>query len=86
MTHHAPHARAAGRIDNLSAGFVSDLDGFIRQHRPDAWFFGHTHRWLETEVGGTMIRNVSLGYPSELQSDKETEVLLRGLIGHGGPC
>lgn len=85
VTHHAPHPEVAGSIDSLSAGFASNLDGFIRRHHPDAWFFGHTHRLLGARIGqgatATRLINISLGYPSEVYPDSEAQKrLLRGLI------
>lgn len=85
VTHHAPHRAVAGPIDAVTPAFVSDLDNLIRDHQPDAWFFGHTHRWLEARIGSTLIRNVSLGYPGEVDPAQERSLLLRGLIGIGKP-
>lgn len=83
VTHHAPHREAAGQLDNVSPAFASDLDSLIRRHQPDAWFFGHTHRWLETRIDGTLIRNISLGYPHEVDPQHERTLLLRGMITDG---
>jgi len=83
ITHHAPHPAVAGKIDSLSAGFASNLDSFIRRHRPHAWLFGHTHRWLDARIGGTLLRNVSLGYPHEVDLQHERALLLRGMIEDG---
>lgn len=67
VTHHGPSpATAVGKIDNLTPAFHSNLDGLIRETQPDAWFFGHSHRRCGAQVGRTVIRNVSLGYPEEL--------------------
>lgn len=85
VTHHAPHRAVAGPIDAVTPAFASDLDDLIRLHQPDAWFFGHTHRWLEARIGRTLIRNVSLGYPGEVDPAQERTLLLRGLIGIGAP-
>ncbi|WP_107496377.1 metallophosphoesterase [Thalassobius sp. I31.1] len=66
VTHHGPHPAAAGEIDTLSAAFHSDLDRMIEQHRPDVWFFGHSHRRICAKVHGTEIRNISIGYLDEV--------------------
>ncbi|WP_106746157.1 metallophosphoesterase [Yoonia maritima] len=66
VTHHGPHRAVAGYIDALSAAFHSDMSDLIVRHRPDAWFFGHSHRRLRAKVLGTDIRNVSVGYAGEL--------------------
>ncbi|WP_338048980.1 metallophosphoesterase [Paracoccus salipaludis] len=83
ITHHAPHRAVAGSLYSASPAFASNLDSFIRHYQPDAWLFGHTHRRLETWIGGTLIRNVSLGYPHEVNSQHERTLLLRGIIEEG---
>ncbi|MBI1494537.1 hypothetical protein H1D41_12895, partial [Rhodobacteraceae bacterium MYP1-1] len=66
---------AAGKIDTLSAAFHSDLDSMIEQHRPDVWFFAHSHRRICAKVHGAEIRNISVGY-RELIGVIETGELL----------
>lgn len=67
VTHHGPsRSTAVGPIDDLTPSFHSNLHELIFQTQPDAWFFGHSHRRCGAQVGGTVIRNVSLGYPEEL--------------------
>ncbi|WP_052245463.1 metallophosphoesterase [Halocynthiibacter namhaensis] len=66
VTHHGPHPAAAGEIDTLSAAFHSDMNCMIEQHRPDVWFFGHSHRRICAKVHGTEIRNISIGYLDEM--------------------
>ena len=83
VTHHAPSAEVAGPISALSPAFASDLDSWIDAHRPDHWFFGHTHRPLSVRIRGAPIVNVSLGYPDEVAEGGEAEILLRGLIFPG---
>lgn len=60
------HPATAGEIDTLFAAFHSDLDGTIEQHRPDVWFFGHSHRRICAKVHGVEISNVSIGYLDEV--------------------
>ncbi len=83
VTHHPPSASVAGTINSLSPAFASDLDGWIEQHRPDAWLFGHTHRLLDATIHGVPVINVSLGYPDDVEPGQEAERLLRGLISDG---
>lgn len=83
VTHHAPSAAISGPLSPLSPAFVSDLEGWIKTHRPDYWFFGHTHRVLAATIHGTPVVNVSLGYPDEVADGGEAELLLRGLIFPG---
>lgn len=67
VTHHGPsRSTVVGEIDDLTPAFHSNLDGLIRETQPHAWFFGHSHRRCGAQVGGTVIKNVSLGYPEEL--------------------
>lgn len=83
VTHHAPSAAVAGPVSALSPAFASDLDGWIETHRPDYWFFGHTHRPLSTRIRGAPVINVSLGYADEVSEGGEAKLLLRGLIFPG---
>jgi len=83
VTHHAPSAAVAGPMSALSPAFASELESWIDAHRPDHWFFGHTHRPLSVRTCGTPIVNVSLGYPDEVAENDEAELLLRGLIFPG---
>ncbi len=83
ITHHAPSPAVSGPISGISPAFASDLDGWIEAHRPDYWFFGHTHRPLSARIRGAPVVNVSLGYPDEVPEGGEAELLLRGLIFSG---
>lgn len=85
VTHHGPSPCATGSIDRLTPAFSSDLDGWILQHEPDLWLFGHTHRHRAGQVGSTRIINISLGYPDEAPEGHETDILLRGLIDTDAP-
>lgn len=80
VTHHAPSAAVSGPVSSLSPAFASDLGCWIGAHRPDCWFFGHTHRPLSARIRGAPVVNVSLGYPDEVPEGDEAELLLRGLI------
>jgi hypothetical protein len=67
VTHHGPSpATAVGVIDALTPSFHSNLDDLVYEMQPDAWFFGHSHRRCGAQVGQTVIKNVSIGYPEEL--------------------
>ena len=82
-THHAPDAAVAGPLSSISPAFASDLESWIDAHRPDYWFFGHTHRPLSTRIRGAPVVNVSLGTPDEVPEGGQAELLLRGLIFPG---
>lgn len=81
VTHHAPSAAVMGSMTPLTPCFASDLDAEIERFRPDVWLFGHTHRPAELRMpGGTLLRNVSIGYEAEWRDvDLDAEVL-KGLI------
>lgn len=81
ITHYAPSASVAGPITPLSPCFASDLEVEIEQYRPVAWLVGHTHRSTEARgFGGTLLRNVSVGYESELQPGEVVDRVGTGLI------
>ena len=81
VTHHAPSASVAGTMTPLSPCFASDLDSLIDSHRPDAWIFGHTHRSADLRApGGTLLRNVSIGYEHEFRPGDPEQRIRRGLI------
>jgi Icc-related predicted phosphoesterase len=81
VTHHCPHPQSISQTpSNLDPIYGSDLTDLIQRHQPDAWFFGHTHFKAETLVGRTRVRNVSLGYPDQVLTGQEGQILRRGLI------
>lgn len=81
ITHHAPSASVAGAMSPLSPCFASELDDLIARYRSDAWIFGHTHRHAEMRMpGGTLLRNVSVGYENEFSSEDIGDRVRRGVI------
>ena len=74
VTHHGPHISAAGKVDELTAAFHSNLVDIIAVNEIDTWYFGHSHRRFSSEVAGTRIQNVSLGYPSEIHDTSEDDL------------
>lgn len=81
ITHHAPSAAVSGAMSPLSPCFASDLDDLIDRYRPDAWVFGHTHRPAQLRMpGGTLLRNVSVGYEQEFRGADIGDRVRRGLI------
>jgi predicted phosphodiesterase len=79
ITHHAPHPSAMGELDHIGPAFGSDLTDLILRYAPDLWMFGHTHRRLSAQIGRTIIRNVSIGYPAE-HREPATAEFLKGCI------
>lgn len=81
VTHHAPSAAVAGTVTPLSPCFASNIDDIIERYRPDAWIFGHTHRPAELRMpGGTLLRNVSIGYEGEFLLEDVPARVSAGLI------
>lgn len=78
-----PRAQPFRGLSGLSPAFASGLDDWIGAHRPDYWFFGHTHRSLSAPIHDVPVINVSLGTPDEVPEGEEADLLLRGLIFTG---
>lgn len=84
VTHHAPSGAVIGDISELSPCFASNLEAELEKFTPDIWLFGHTHRAAERRMpGGTLLRNVSVGYEEELRGVDLEERVRRGLIDLG---
>lgn len=67
VTHHAPHPSVLrGGGESLAAAYASDLSALIETHRPERWYFGHSHDAQNAKFGDTQLINVSLGYPDEV--------------------
>ena len=81
VTHHCSHPDLIGkkRID-LDGVYGSDLRAMIDRYQPDAWLFGHTHHAAGLRQGRTLIRNVSLGYPGQVDPGDEAQQLKRGFL------
>lgn len=68
VTHHAPSEKSIldkYKNDLVSAGFASNLDGFIEKTQPDLWIHGHVHACFDYSIGKTRIICNSRGYPGE---------------------
>ena len=68
ITHHGP-SRKSLKIGTenmlISAGYASDLESIIEQHKPSAWLHGHTHECNDYHVHGCRIVCNPRGYPGE---------------------
>lgn len=80
VTHHQPSPVIGGRPTSLSPFFVSNLEDWIRAQTPELWLCGHAHRRLQGRVGTTRIRDISFGYPHEVEPDQVSGLLRQGLI------
>ncbi|WP_041167143.1 metallophosphoesterase [Pseudomonas putida] len=65
VTHHCPIAEVAGNghEGHLAAAYYNQWHDLIEQ--ADAWFFGHTHHAVDTEVLGCRLVSNPKGYPGE---------------------
>lgn len=85
VTHHCPHpGLVSDRPGDLDPVYGSNLLPLIERLQPEVWLFGHTHHREEARVGRTLVRNVSLGYPQQVEPGSEAEILLRGLMQESG--
>lgn len=81
ITHHCPHPGMIGaQRTALDPVYASNLLPLITRYQPHAWLFGHTHHHAEATVGSTTLRNVSLGYPDQVEPDEEPRIIMRGMI------
>jgi predicted phosphodiesterase len=86
VTHHCPlPGLVSKRADALAPVYASDLSDVIERYQPSGWFFGHTHHRDEVVIGQTRIKNVSIGYPDDVQTGTEPRILGRGLIDPENP-
>jgi predicted phosphodiesterase len=80
VTHHAPYIlwRPPQEALRLIAGaFVSDLSELIGEDRSALWIYGHTHRLADLDVAGTRVLSNPRGYPDELVSGFDPELVVR---------
>ena len=80
VTHHAPHPTSLAENAEVRAAYTSDLTALIECHQPDHWFFGHTHRNVELQIGRTKLVNISVGYPDDWKEMPELNQTWRGCI------
>lgn len=95
VTHHAPVREAAGEAPGLDSrgrpitdardAYASDLSGMIERFQPDKWLFGHTHEPFEARIGRTVISNVSVGYPDQVEEIRAARETLNADDGPDGP-
>ncbi|MBI9092110.1 MAG: metallophosphoesterase [Desulfobacterium sp.] len=65
VTHHAPILDSIDpqfRSGKLSPAFASDLHAEIREWKPAAWLFGHTHHSVDLMIDNTRMLSVQRGF------------------------
>ncbi len=68
ITHHAPSLQSIPlmfRTESIAAAFASDLEEFIKAHRPDLWIHGHLHKSFDYYIDKTRVICNPHGYPDE---------------------
>lgn len=81
VTHHCPHPDLVSETrGDVDPAYGSNLLPLIEKYQPDCWLYGHTHHHVETDVGRTQVRNVSLGYPGQVPPDDVVRIIRRGLV------
>ncbi len=66
ITHHAPHLNALKGAPLIGPCYASDLEALILKHQPERWLCGHTHHRVSFNVGRTLLTNISIGYPGQM--------------------
>ncbi|WP_181389770.1 metallophosphoesterase [Leucothrix pacifica] len=72
VTHHAPSFRSCAerfKNDKMSAAFMSNLEPFVEQWKPDVWFHGHCHNLSDYQLGDCRVVCNPRGYPRESGTD-----------------
>jgi predicted phosphodiesterase len=68
MTHHAPSEVSVQDCDQdrlVDNAYASNMEGMIKDLKPDAWVHGHTHIPMDYEIGDTRVWSNPKGYPDE---------------------
>ncbi|KPZ12003.1 metallophosphoesterase [Pseudomonas syringae group genomosp. 3] len=65
VSHHSPSSAVVGskHEGHLNAAYTNDWPQLIQQ--ADLWVFGHTHEYIDVELGGCRIVSNPRGYPGE---------------------
>ncbi|MFR9670614.1 MAG: metallophosphoesterase [Rikenellaceae bacterium] len=65
VTHHVPSLLVSSpdfEGSSINGAFVSEQAGYIADSRIDYWIYGHSHRNIDAEIGGTKCVSNQLGY------------------------
>lgn len=65
VSHHVPSFDLMAdefKGSRINGAFTSDLNMFIETSPIDYWIYGHSHRNIEAEIGGTKMVTNQLGY------------------------
>lgn len=72
VTHHVPSFELMAeefKGSRINGAFTSDLNMLIEALPIDYWIYGHSHRNIEAEIGGTKLVSNQLGYVFANETD-----------------
>ncbi len=72
VTHHSPSPLSAPKTvkeDYILAAYVSDLEEFIKEYKPNYWLHGHLHNSSNYKIGSCQILSNPKGYPNQENRD-----------------
>ena len=72
ITHHVPSFELMAeefKGSRINGAFTSDLNMLIEALPIDYWIYGHSHRNIEAEIGGTKLVSNQLGYVFANETD-----------------
>lgn len=73
VTHHLPSFKCISKgyqNNQLNNAYASDLNKFIKDTKPTAWVFGHSHNIGKWKIGDTQLYEASLGYAFDNNEQK----------------
>ena len=68
VSHHGPSLKSSAERysnDEMTAAFLSNLEGFIGRWQPDYWLHGHCHNLSDYMIGDCRVICNPRGYPNE---------------------
>jgi predicted phosphodiesterase len=68
VTHHGPSYQSIPehfKSNPANGAYVSSLEWFVEKYKPIVWIHGHTHSFLDYQLGPTRVICNSVGYPKE---------------------
>lgn len=86
LTHHAPTWQCVSNPDYrdnpLTHAYVTDLEGFMHQHQPLLWCYGHTHEAFNRRLGQTLV----LSNPNGFYGEETGYVYDQQIVIDGNEC
>ena len=78
-THHPPTLQAlegARRRKQFLSLYATDLEEFIKTHKPSVWICGHTHKNLDITVESCRVVSNQKGKPRDRVTDYKSNFTL----------